>query len=71
MQEVAEARGKTVPQVNSVFVTLHLMIVFTCLVAGTAASVGTATLVLVAIQISYLQAGGIDMSVLTRLCCLS
>ena len=71
MQEVAEARGKTVPQVNSVFVTLHLMIVFTCLVAGTASSVGTATLVLVAIQISYLQAGGIDMSVLTRHCCLS
>ncbi len=26
MQEVAEARGKTVPQVYSVIVTLHLMI---------------------------------------------
>ncbi len=26
MQEVAEARGKTVPQVDSVFVTLHVMV---------------------------------------------
>ena len=57
MQEVAEARGKTVPQVDSVFVTLHMlitMILFACLVAAVCASSdGTAILMLVVIQISY------------------
>ncbi len=66
MQEVAEARGKTVPQVDSVFLTLHVMITIDTLRLSSfcwhSFQGGTSTLVLVVIQIPYVQAGGTGIS---------